>query len=56
MFYTVNRIGEFSPLGAGVQAMRDAWNRAWPDRMHLAVMAAFAIGASLAAARLFRWE
>ncbi|HEX2373882.1 MAG TPA: ABC transporter permease [Actinomycetota bacterium] len=53
---TLNRIGDFTPLGAGVQAMQDAWNGAWPDPLHLAVMAAFAIGASLAAARLFRWE
>jgi ABC-2 type transport system permease protein len=53
---TLRRIGDFTPLGAGVQAMRDAWNGAWPDPLHLAVMAAFAIGASLAAARLFRWE
>ena len=52
----LNRIGDFTPLGAGVQAMQDAWNGAWPDPLHLAVMAAFAIGASLAAARLFRWE
>ena len=53
---TLNRVGDFTPLGAGVQAMQDAWNGAWPDPLHLAVMAAFAIGASLAAARLFRWE
>jgi ABC-2 type transport system permease protein len=53
---TLNRIGDFTPLGAGVQAMQDAWNGAWPDPLHLAVMAAFATGASLAAARLFRWE
>jgi ABC-2 type transport system permease protein len=53
---TLNRIGDFTPLGAGVQAMQDAWNGAWPDPLHLAVMAAFGIGASLAAARLFRWE
>jgi ABC-2 type transport system permease protein len=53
---TLNRIGDFTPLGAGVQAMQDAWNGSWPDSLHLAVMAAFAIGASLAAARLFRWE
>jgi ABC-2 type transport system permease protein len=53
---TLNRIGDFTPLGAGVQAMQDAWNGSWPDWLHLAVMAAFAIGASLAAARLFRWE
>ena len=53
---TLNRVGDFTPLGAGVQAMQDAWNGAWPDPLHLVVMAAFAIGASLAAARLFRWE
>jgi ABC-2 type transport system permease protein len=52
----VNRVGDFTPLGAGVQAMQDAWNGSWPDPLHLAVMAAFAIGASLAGARLFRWE
>jgi ABC-2 type transport system permease protein len=52
----LRRIGDFTPLGAGVQAMQDAWNGSWPDPLHLAVMAAFAIGASLAAARLFRWE
>jgi ABC-2 type transport system permease protein len=52
----LRRIGDFTPLGAGVQAMQDAWSGAWPEPLHLAVMAAVAIGASLAAARLFRWE
>jgi ABC-2 type transport system permease protein len=49
-------ISDFTPLGAGVQAMSDASAGAWPQPLHLAVMAAFAIVASLAAAKLFRWE
>jgi ABC-2 type transport system permease protein len=52
----LRRIGEFTPLGAGVQALQDATTGAWPRPLHLAVLAAFAIAASLAAAKLFRWE
>jgi ABC-2 type transport system permease protein len=53
---TLRRIGDFTPLGAGVQALQDATTGAWPQPLHLAVLAAFAIGASLVAAKLFRWE
>jgi ABC-2 type transport system permease protein len=52
----LRRIGDFTPLGAGVQALQDATTGAWPQALHLAVLAAFAIGASLLAAKLFRWE
>jgi ABC-2 type transport system permease protein len=52
----LRRIGDFTPLGAGVQALQDATTGAWPQPLHLAVLAAIAIGASLTAARLFRWE
>jgi ABC-2 type transport system permease protein len=52
----LRRIGDFTPLGAGVQALQDATTGAWPQPLHLAVLAAFAIGASLLAAKLFRWE
>jgi ABC-2 type transport system permease protein len=52
----LRRIGDFTPLGAGVQALQDATTGAWPRPLHLAVLAAFAIAASLAAAKLFRWE
>ena len=52
----LRRIGDFTPLGAGVQALQDATTGAWPQPLHLAVLAALAIGASLFAAKLFRWE
>jgi len=52
----LRRIGDFTPLGAGVQAMQDATTGAWPQPLHLAVLALFAIAASLTAAKLFRWE
>jgi ABC-2 type transport system permease protein len=52
----LRRIGDFTPLGAGVQALQDATTGTWPQPLHLAVLAAIAIAASLFAAKLFRWE
>jgi ABC-2 type transport system permease protein len=52
----LRNISDFTPLGAAVQAMADASAGAWPQPLHLAVMAAFTMVASLAAAKLFRWE
>jgi ABC-2 type transport system permease protein len=52
----LRRIGDFTPLGAGVQALQDATAGAWPRPLHLAVLAAFAVVAGVAAAKLFRWE
>jgi len=52
----LRRIGDYTPLGAGVQALQDAMNGAWPQPLHLVVMAVIAIAASLTAAKLFRWE
>ena len=49
-------ISDLSPSGAGVQALQDAWGGSMPSASNLAVMAAFAIGGSLLAARLFKWE
>jgi ABC-2 type transport system permease protein len=52
----LRRISDFTPLGAGVQSLQDSTTGAWPRPLHLAVMAAIAVIASLAAARWFRWE
>lgn len=52
----LRRIGDFTPLGAGVQSLQDTMIGAWPRPLHLAVMAAIAVIVSLAAARWFRWE
>ncbi|MCP3800746.1 ABC transporter permease [Allokutzneria sp. A3M-2-11 16] len=49
-------IASFSPLGAGSQAIKDAWSGAWPQPLHLLVMLGFTALAGLAAARWFRWE
>jgi ABC-2 type transport system permease protein len=50
------RIGDFTPLGAGVQAMGDAAGGAWPSPLHLGVMLIWTLAAGAAAARYFRWE
>ena len=52
----VRRISEFSPLGAGMQAMQRAWDGSFPLPLHLGVMLAFTLGVGFVAARLFRWE
>ncbi|MGW0519357.1 ABC transporter permease [Crossiella sp. NPDC003009] len=52
----VRRIGEFTPLGAGTQAMQAAWSGNWPNPLHLAVTAAFAAAAIFGATKLFRWQ
>jgi ABC-2 type transport system permease protein len=49
-------IADFTPIGAASEAMADAWSGAWPTPLHLAVLAGWAVVASVAATRLFRWE
>src|SRR5215831_2916909 len=53
---SLQHIGDFTPLGAGVQALQDSMTGLWPQPLHLAVMAAYVIVFGVAAARLFRWE
>jgi ABC-2 type transport system permease protein len=50
------RVGDFTPLGAMMQSLRDAWGGTMPEPLHLAVLGGYAIVAGFAAARLFRWE
>lgn len=49
-------IADFTPTGAAVEAMSDAWFGDWPSLLHVGVLAGWAILASFTAARLFRWE
>ncbi|RCG30071.1 ABC transporter permease [Sphaerisporangium album] len=52
----LREIGDFTPTGAFGQALRDAWAGTTPETLHLAVLAAWAVAATLLAARTFRWE
>ncbi|ONI81351.1 hypothetical protein ALI144C_21430 [Actinosynnema sp. ALI-1.44] len=52
----VRRISDFSPLGAGSQAMQAAWSGAFPKPLHLIVLLGFTLVVGFIASRLFRWE
>lgn len=52
----VAAVATFTPLGALSQAMQDAWTGAPADRVPFAVMAAYTVGLTALAARLFRWR
>jgi ABC-2 type transport system permease protein len=49
-------VSDFTPLGAAIEAVRAGWQGDMPRPLHLGVLAAYAVGASLLAARTFRWE
>lgn len=59
---TLQRIGNYTPLGAVLHAVRDTWmGRASGSEnlglaAYLGIMAAYAVVVGLAAARFFRWE
>jgi ABC-2 type transport system permease protein len=52
----LRHVSDFSPLGAGVQALQDATGGAWPSPLQLAVMAAYVVVFGFIAARTFRWQ
>lgn len=49
-------VRDVSPLGAGMEAMQDAWNGAWPGGVNLLALVAVTVLAGGAAAKFFRWE
>ncbi|MET8539263.1 ABC transporter permease [Kitasatospora sp. NPDC004799] len=52
----VNRIGDFTPLGASVQAFGDVAQGRPPGAAALLVLLGYTVVCGVAAARLFRWE
>jgi ABC-2 type transport system permease protein len=50
------RVGDFTPLGAGVRALQDASTGTWPALISLTVLVAYVLGFGAASAKLFRWE
>jgi ABC-2 type transport system permease protein len=56
MPHALREVSDYTPLGAGVQALRDASTGSWPHLAHLAVMAGYLAVFSVSAAKLFRWE
>ncbi len=53
---TLREIGDYTPLGAAVQALQDATVGTWPSAGQLLVMAAYAVICAILATRLFRWQ
>ena len=49
-------ISDFTPLGAGVQALVDTAAGGWPQLVHIGVLLAWTVVAGGLAARTFRWE
>lgn len=52
----LRRISDFTPLGAGVQALGDATAGHWPQLTHVMVMVGWVVLTGGLAARLFRWQ
>lgn len=52
----LRRVSDLTPAGAAVQALSDTWAGMTPSTSNLIVMAAYAIGAGVLAALVFRWE
>jgi len=52
----IRHIGQFTPLGAGAQALRDAMAGSWPHPSALLVLGAWTLACAVLAVRVFRWE
>src|SRR6516164_3640488 len=56
MSATMRQIGNFTPLGSALHAVRDSWMGIEPRPEYLVIMAAWTLVAGMLAARFFRWE
>ena len=56
MSSTMRQVGNFTPLGSVLHAVRDSWMGIDPRPEYLVIMAAYALLAGGLAARFFRWD
>jgi ABC-2 type transport system permease protein len=56
MSATMRQVGNFTPLGSALHAVRDSWMGIDPRPEYLGIMAAWTLVAGALAARFFRWE
>jgi ABC-2 type transport system permease protein len=56
MSATMRQVGNFTPLGSALHAVRDSWMGIDPRPEYLVIMAAWALVAAALAARFFRWD
>ena len=56
MSATMRQVGNFTPLGSALHAVRDSWMGIDPRPEYLGIMAAWAVIAATLAARFFRWD
>ena len=56
MSATMRQVGNFTPLGSALHAIRDSWMGIDPRPEYLGIMAAWALVAGALAARFFRWD
>ena len=53
---TMRQIGNFTPLGSALHAVRDSWMGLDPRLEYLGIMSAWALAAGFLAVRFFRWS
>jgi ABC-2 type transport system permease protein len=52
----IQKIGDYTPLGAGERALHDAMTGHWPNLLSATVLVGYLVVFGFAAARLFRWS
>jgi ABC-2 type transport system permease protein len=52
----IQRIGDFTPLGAAERALHETMTGNWPNLLSVTVLVAYVVVFGALAARLFRWE
>ena len=56
MSSTLQKIADFTPLGAGTEAMSNAWFGSAPTLLQLGVLVVYSVVVGAITVRVFRWE